>query len=167
MSKLYMMMGAPGCGKTTLAKQMFPNNVKYISRDEIRYKILQDGEDYFSHEKEVYKEFIKEIAAALNEGEGLVIADQTSLTVSARTKLLNALKDCRSYPDKVIVIYVNRPLKQILEFNNKRTGRERVPEDAVKRMYNSIELPRGFQGIDELHIYDTEKNKFSIEKFFN
>ena len=40
MSKLYMMMGAPGCGKTTLAKQIFPDNVKYISRDEIRYKTI-------------------------------------------------------------------------------------------------------------------------------
>ena len=166
MSKLYMMMGAPGCGKTTLAKQIFPDNVKYISRDEIRYKILKNGENYFAHEKEVYKEFVKEIATALNEGDGLVVADQTSLTISARTKLLNALKNYHAYPDKVVVIYVNRPLKQILEFNAKRTGREKVPEDVVEKMYNSIELPRGFQGIDELHIYDTRKGKFSIEKFF-
>ncbi len=165
MSKLYMMMGAPGCGKTTFAKQNFPNKVKYISRDEIRYDILKDGEDYFSHEKEVYNKFVDEIAAALNEGEGLVIADQTSLNTAARSKLLNALKERRAYPDKVIVIYINRPLKQILEFNNKRTGREKVPEDAIKRMYYSIDLPKGFQGIDELHIYNTETNTFTVEKF--
>lgn len=167
MSKLYLMMGAPGSGKTTLAKKIFPSNVKYISRDEIRYSYLQDGDEYFSYEDGVYREFVDRIAAALNEGEGLVVADQTSLNFAARLKLLDALKDRCTRPDKVIVIYVKRPLEQILEFNNKRTGRERVPEKAVRSMYEKIRVPASFEGIDELHTYNAETDTFTIKKFFN
>ena len=137
MSKLYMMMGAPGSGKSTWCKANLPKDAVYISRDEIRFAMLKNNEDYFSKENQVYAEFVKQINEALKQ-EKDVYADQTSLNRGARAKLINAL-DIR--PDEVNVIYIKRPLEQILEFNAKRTGRALVPEKAVINMYNSIQLP--------------------------
>jgi predicted kinase len=39
MSTLYMMVGIPGSGKSTFAKTL---KGKYVSRDEVRFKLLQD-----------------------------------------------------------------------------------------------------------------------------
>ena len=47
------MVGCPGSGKSTWAKKHLPDTY-YVSRDEVRFSLLQDGEDYFSHEKEVF-----------------------------------------------------------------------------------------------------------------
>ena len=54
--QLWIMVGVPGSGKDYWIDKhisSFNGNVKVISRDKIRLSILKDGEDYFSHEKEV------------------------------------------------------------------------------------------------------------------
>ena len=47
---LVLMCGAPGSGKTTIAKKLMCNNDLYISRDEIRYSMISDEDEYFSKE---------------------------------------------------------------------------------------------------------------------
>ena len=56
--QLYLMMGAPGSGKSTWIKNHLNSQDVYISRDEIRFAKLKDGEDYFAHEGNVYAEFL-------------------------------------------------------------------------------------------------------------
>ena len=51
---LYLMMGIPGSGKSTYAKQFaLRNKIQYISRDEIRFSLLQPTDGYFDKENEV------------------------------------------------------------------------------------------------------------------
>ena len=58
MATLYMMIGAPGSGKSTWAKEHLPENgVTLVSRDNIRFKLLRNDPNYFSKEKEVFKHF--------------------------------------------------------------------------------------------------------------
>lgn len=64
---LVLMCGAPGSGKTTIAKKLMCNNDLYISRDEIRYSMISDEDEYFSKEKEVFNEYIKQIDEALTK----------------------------------------------------------------------------------------------------
>ena len=54
MSKLYLMAEAPGSGKTYWATHHLTENDKYISRDEIRFSMLEDKDDYFAREKMKY-----------------------------------------------------------------------------------------------------------------
>lgn len=54
---LYVMIGIPGSGKSTWAKANKKEKDIYVSRDEVRFSLLQDGDEYFSKEKEVLKEF--------------------------------------------------------------------------------------------------------------
>lgn len=46
------MSGAPGSGKSTWCRNHGVSKYR-VSRDEIRFSVLKDGEDYFSHEKKL------------------------------------------------------------------------------------------------------------------
>ena len=131
-------MGIPGAGKSTWAKRNLHENDVYISRDEIRFSMLKDGEDYFSHENKVYNEFIKAIQKALDKG-GNIYVDATHLNWASRNKLFNRLNLNNV---KVGCICFYTPLEICIKRNEKRTGYEKVPEGAIKRMYNSLRPPQ-------------------------
>ena len=159
---LYLMMGVPGSGKSTYVKNILKDGDIYISRDEIRYSLLTEEDDYFAKENEVIKTFIDNIDKSLINEEycGDVYADATHLSPKSRAQVLNKLKN----KDKVSVIYLDIPLNIILERNAQRKGRALVPENVVRRMYNSIILPTKAEGIEELIIIDeNQKVKGVIE----
>ena len=139
---LYILCGAPGCGKSTYAAHMLEsdNNIRYVSRDEIRYSIIAKDDSYFSKEKLVFKQFINTIAQTLVKGFD-VIADATHLTPQSRFKLTHSIDQL--YTDyKIVYILFLAPVEVCLARNNKRAGREKVPEDAIIRMRNNFTIPQ-------------------------
>ena len=146
MSKMYMVIGAPGCGKSTYIKNHLKENEIVISRDKIRFGLLKDTDEYFSKEKEVYNEFIKQINAAIADNKDFYV-DQTSLNAAARDKLFNQLI---KKPDKIIGIYFTTPLDIILQRNAQRTGRALVPENVVINMYKILTKPTSEENFDEI-----------------
>lgn len=146
MSKMYVMIGCAGAGKSTFIKQHAQFYEMVISRDKIREQIAKEGEPYFSREKEVYQEFIAQINAAIKNNKDFYV-DQTSLNPASRNKLFNHLK---KRPDQIVAIYIKKPLEVILKQNALRIGRAFVPEDAVKQMYESLVPPQKEEGFDEI-----------------
>lgn len=146
MSKMYLMIGCPGVGKSYYIQQHKNPGTKVISRDAIRFNMLEDNDEYFSKEKEVYKEFIRQINEAIEANETFYV-DQTSLNYNSRKKLFNSLKQ---KPDKVIAIYLKSSLNKVLKQNSLREGRALVPEDAVRNMFYSIEEPKLEEGFEEI-----------------
>ena len=141
---LWIMCGAPGSGKTWFAKNklMKDSNWDYISRDEVRFSMIKDDEEYFSHETAVFNEFVKKIAIALEWGHDNIIADATHLNWGSRRKLLKALN--KYYPMEeldIIPVVIDVKLEDILERNKLRDGRARVPEETIRRMYRNISDP--------------------------
>lgn len=130
----YIMSGIPGCGKSTWSRKFTAehDNVVQVSRDEIRFSLLADDEDYFAHEDEVIATFYAEINEALAAGHD-VIADATHISEKALKQTLNAIKvDC----EKVLVSFCI-PLKVCLSRNAKREGRKCVPDHVIKGMARS------------------------------
>ena len=143
---LWILCGAPASGKSYYVKNhlMNGNGWMYISRDEVRFSIIKDEEDYFSHEDEVYKEFIYRIYKALtSEGIFNVIADATHLNWASRNKLIKNLK--KIYSDfnllDIIPIVVESDIELMLKRNSERSGREQVPASALKKMYAQFTDP--------------------------
>ena len=71
----------------------------HISRDEIRFSMVREDEDYFAHEDEVVKEFHRKAQEAI-DGEPLVIfIDATHLSEKSRNATLDALnlENCELY----------------------------------------------------------------------
>lgn len=151
MATLVLMCGAPGSGKTTIAKKILCNKDIYISRDEIRYSIITDQDEYFSKEKEVFNEYIRQIDEALTKDYHWVIADATQLNPASRNKVLNQLKH---KPDNINVICMKVSLEEVLRRNDLRTGRAKVPKDIVQKMYDSMQEPIEEEGIDVVFYSD-------------
>ena len=136
---LYIMCGVPGVGKSYFAKKKLMEGPgwKYISRDEIRYSLLKEGEDYFSHENEVFEKFIIAIKNAFND-DGIfnVIADATHLNWSSRNKLIRNLGKSLNKVNVIpIMITAN-------EQNEQRTGPACVDRSVIRRMTASLTDPK-------------------------
>lgn len=143
MSKLYILCGPSGAGKTTWARKFtednFDEKILYVSRDEIRFSIVNEEEDYFAHEKEVFKKFSKVIAQTLIDGFD-VIADATHLNISSRTKLTQAI-DIWIKDYEIVYVIFNVDVDTCIEHNKERSGRADVPENVIRHMCRDFRAP--------------------------
>lgn len=149
MARLYVLSGLPGSGKSTFCKQ---NNDKaiHVSRDVIRFSLLKEGEDYFSHEKEVTNIFWSQINCLLKQGKD-VFADQTSLTMTSRGLLLSHIE----IPCEKILMQFQMPIKICIERNEKRKGtRAYVPPSVIHNMNRSFTEPQEYERFDKVYIVD-------------
>lgn len=133
---LYVMCGIPGSGKSTFAKKYLPGT--YVSRDEIRFNHLKPGENYFSVENTVWKEFIQKISNSLKAGHD-TIADATHISVPSRMKLFRALHSCEY---NVVFVVLKTPYTICVERNALREGRARVANGVIAGMDNAFTIPK-------------------------
>ena len=159
---LWLMVGPPGSGKSTAAKKMFQKDALYISRDEIRFALLQNDEPYFAHEDEVVENFYRQIQQGLNNGK-VVVADATHLTEKARSATINSIKLAEDDELMVNAVVACTPLEVSLERNAKRNGLARVPESAIKNMYHSCTDPQFDKNITYSWIIYINENQEIIE----
>lgn len=147
---LFLMCGTPGSGKTTFIKnRLNAEHDIHISRDEIRFSLLKDGEDYFAHEDEVVQTFINTVKDSLqNDKIDNIYIDATHLTPKARKNVLDNF-DLENVSINIIAFEV--PLEECLRRNALRTGLARVPETAVRRMHQSYRTPTN----NEKYKYDS------------
>lgn len=145
---LWILVGCPGSGKSTYAKKMMENCEApiYISRDEIRFSMLHKNDNYFAKEKKVYNEFVHRIKQAFDDEDTYVsdvIADATHLNWTSRRKLLAALGMLNGEYNwvDVVPVIIDTPIEECAKRNAKRFDRERVPENELKRMYQSMTSP--------------------------
>lgn len=141
---LYVLVGCPASGKSHKSKTLKAEDVVYVSRDEIRFSIIKEGQEYFSKEKQVFREFVKQIQSALDCGKS-AIADATHINKASRAKLLRALK---LDGVRVIAVYCDTPIDTCLERNSKREGRARVPYGSILSMARRLSPPIEGEGFD-------------------
>ena len=157
-SKLYLMMGAPGSGKSTYLKRRFLQPPVVVSRDEIRFSMVSENEEYFSKEKEVFREYIEQIRTEIKFNEE-VFADATHLNEGSRAKVLWALgSDLINV--EVNIIWVRVPLEVAITQNELRTGtRAYVPQSVIRRMYSQATMPTKEEGFEHIYIFDGKTEK--------
>ena len=128
------MSGVPASGKSTWAHEFAQQNgIAYVSRDEIRFHLLKPEDDYFAHETEVLNTFYATITSLLASGKD-VIADATHLNYIARKICIDntfAAKD-------VILVKIDTELRDCIERNRMREGRQRVPENVIYNMFKKF-----------------------------
>lgn len=137
---LWLLVGIPGSGKSTWVKeQMKTNPGAWCSRDNVRFSMVGEDEDYFARENEVFEAWIFSIQAAIrNNSIENVYIDATHLNEKSRNKVLNRL-NLEGVALNAVVF--NTPLEICLERNAQRTGRACVPETAIRNMYKNFRNP--------------------------
>lgn len=143
MPTLYILCGISGSGKTTWAQEFISSHaeedIRYVSRDEIRFSLLKEDEDYFTHEREVFNKFASTLAQTLIDGFD-VIADATHLNQFSRKKLTNAIDmQFTDYQIKYIVFRV--PVSECCARNEQREGKAKVDTGVIKGMRRSFKEP--------------------------
>ena len=156
MSKLIMMVGIPGSGKSTWINE---NKGKYdavISRDRIRFSLLKEGEDYFAREDDVFKLFIWEIRMSLfnRRNGGTVFADATHLNKKSRARVLDKV---REFADEIEAVVLDTDLETAFERNDQREGRAWVKHGIIRRMFFTMEMPEEAEGFNKITIIKEEE----------
>lgn len=161
MNNLYVLCGIPGCGKSTWVKNRMAENTSstdpkwaYVSRDEVRFSMITEEDDYFSKEKQVFEEFVNRLCGNLSDAwTQNVIADATHLSEISRDKLINAIRRKRpNLPLHITMVYFDITLEVCKFRNDKREGRAHVPDEVMNKMYAQLEFPKLRKGLDAIEI---------------
>lgn len=151
MKHLFLMCGVAGSGKSSWLQKNVSNAI-VISRDEIRFSLIGDFDDYFAKEEEVFATFIQKIQKAIDNEEGPkeIYCDATHLTKKSRDKVLNALN--LTNVENITILVVRPSLTEALKRNAQRSGRKYVPNYVIRRMWSQFERPED----DENRIFDVK-----------
>ena len=138
------MSGLPGSGKSTWVKKQLNNKGGFwASRDAMRFSMVREDEPYFERETEVFNAWITQICEALaNPMIEDIYIDATHLNDRSREKTLSRLP--KENINKITNVVFLVPIETCLERNAQRTGREVVPEDAVRNMQKSFKMPKKY-----------------------
>ena len=141
MATLYILCGPSGSGKSTWAANFIKehHDIRYVSRDEIRFQLVNPDESYFSREKEVFRRFANTIRHTLIDGFDC-IADATHLNEFSRRKLTQAI-DMYFKDYEIVYVSFNVNVDTCIEHNTNREGRANVPETVIRNMCRDFRAP--------------------------
>ena len=161
--RVWLLAGIPGSGKSTWARKMLAERGGiYCSRDEVRFSLLKDDEDYFAHEDEVVRIWTEKVSQAiLSPDVSNVFIDATHLTDKTRAKVINSLPTTNYI---LTTVFFDIPLETCLSRNAQRTGRAYVPPQVIRNMYASFEKDTQY-GLDKVYIREENENDISNIRF--
>ena len=166
---LYLGVGISGSGKSTWIKQRVKQNGgAYVSRDEIRYALLQPGDAYFDREKEVVATFCAVAQDNINSNTNKdIYLDATHLSPKSRRKILSRLN--LQQVEKIILLYFNIPIDEAIKRNAQRTGMACVTNDVIINMSKalSIDFDHPENKINEIWEINKEGVITNVKNFSN
>lgn len=132
MSKLILLIGIPGSGKTTLAKILTERGFLRLSADAIRQELWGDEGEQKEPDK-VFAIFFEHLDKALGENKDIVV-DNTNINSRHRQPIIEKAKQA-GYQDIQLWI-LDTPLEICLARNEARV--RKVPEEIVRNMDKTL-----------------------------
>lgn len=154
MNKLFMMIGIPASGKTSLAEQIANSEgAEIVSSDNIRKELYGD-ESIQGDSNKVFRILQDRVVKGLNANKNMIY-DATNISYKTRMAFLQRI---RKLEVEKIAIMVATPYEQCLIRNSQRE--RQVPEEVIKRMYFNFYVPQYFEGWDDIQIKYTNNYIF-------
>lgn len=148
MTRVYVMVGVAGSGKSTYVKEEIEGNNKAIrlSSDYIREAIPEIKDD----NSEVFRVMNNALKMHIKDGYFKdIYYDATNITRKRRRALYRNIKSWNKEAE-VIIVFFSVPYFEVLKRNNKRKKEERVPENVTLRMHRQLQVPRAGVDCDEI-----------------
>ena len=132
--ELVILVGLQASGKSTFFRERFAATHEHVSKD------------LFRNNKNPNRRQAQLIAAALKEGSPVVV-DNTSPTVEDRRALIELGRELGA---KIVGYYFDSTVRQCIERNRLRAGKERVPDVAIYATASKLVPPSCSEGFDRL-----------------
>lgn len=139
--EMILFAGLPGCGKSTYYKEHFFNTHLRISNDLLKTKNRSARLLDFCFETKMS-----------------FVVDNTNTTKEVRSKIIQACDEAavkQKEPIKKICYYFECDSKICLERNENRTGKDKVPKQAIFSKAKEFEIPELEEGFDKMYIIDS------------
>jgi len=135
--------GLPGCGKSTIAKELMKKlkNVEHLRLDEIRRKYVSNPKFTDEEREIVYSKYIEEGLSKLEKGKN-VIYDATAHKLKWRT-------DARSRIKYFIEVYIKCPVEVCIERESSRSE-GLVLAELYRKSLERKRTGRKFPGLGEV-----------------
>jgi predicted kinase len=145
--EIVIFCGIQATGKTTFYKENFFKTHIRISLDQLKTRNKEQ----------------KFIDTCILTQQRFVV-DNTNPTKEDREKYISVAKANKF---KIIGYYFQSKLSEALNRNNKRIGKENIPEIGIKGTFNKLEIPNYEEGFDELFFVEIENDNFKIKNWEN
>lgn len=142
MNRLIFLIGLPGSGKTTYAKNNL-SNCEILSSDSIRKELFGD-ETCQADNKLIFSTLYERAKEHLKNGKDVVI-DATNVKLIERQKALSEFKD---FSVKRIAIVINTPVKECIERDKSRV--RTVGKNVIYKFKKIFSKPTKEEGFDEI-----------------
>lgn len=142
---MILFVGIQASGKTTFFEKNFKGYYEHINLDTLNTR---------------NKEWLA-IKQCIEQGRKFVV-DNTNPTKADREKYIAVAKE---HGYQVIGYYFKSCIRECIERNEQRTGKEKVPRCAIAGTSNKLELPDFREGFDELYYVYIENMKSIVEEW--
>ncbi len=150
MKQAVILIGIPASGKSTFCKEkLFKTHIR-VSLD-----VLSNNPPLTKRIKE------DKIMKACIESKQSFVIDNTNLSQYEREKYFKAVKGTRF---KVFGYYFSSSLKNAIQRNKKRRGKEKVPANIIEGFFKNRDIPNKKEKFDYLFKVSIRNNKFLIKK---
>ena len=151
MTIVKVLVGVAGVGKSTYIQKVKTEKSLVLSSDELRIELFGDLEAGNAPEAipVVFKTLHERMKVALlSKQYDTIFYDATNLSRKLRKGFYEQFK---KYAEIETVVLV-KPLATILEQNAQRSGFAKVPESVIRRMYESLQVPRIGVDCDKIEV---------------
>jgi predicted kinase len=152
MSKIIMMIGLPGSGKSSYAKEIIKmdsnKNTLIISRDNIREMVAGSYEaysDYYKRTEPLVMAWVMQMIDTAMHAGRTVVLDETNINTRTRSYWIDAFRNMRGEngkPIQIMGLYVETDIELCKERRRFDTKNSSTDWDSViDRMVSQFEVP--------------------------
>ena len=142
---LAIIIGIPGSGKSTFYRERLADDYVRVNLDTLKTR----------HQEELL------ITECIREGKSFAV-DNTNPTRADRQRYI-PLAQSAGY--RIVGYFMESKIKDCMERNDKRTGKERLPAKAVAAISNQLQMPSYAEGFDELYFVKNNGQTMTVEKW--
>lgn len=153
MSKLIIMVGLPGSGKSYYANKLLEeatNPTVIISSDDYRKRLFNNENDQ-THNEQVFKTLYQDIRKYLISHVD-VIFDATNTSLKSRIRIMKEIEGIDCEKEAYVIC---TPLNECIERDKNRE--RKVGEEVIWKFINSFQCPQYYEGFNKINLVDANK----------